>query len=651
MILDDEGKIKEVVEKSLIEFYSTRNTSPKMPIESKLVNAFVNSIFNDSLVDVYNKLKNYMSGDGKEFGFLKSYSSDIMYVPRKYWYIVAYAITRKDKTLFELISRAFYDNENVTIDYGDPDGTYTDEDLLTDTGEHTDIILGLITVMFESFAYNNPVDIAKYPRGSVAWEDWLEKGDVFDHLISIVHPARISVRNVPVLYGNIILSYGTHDTDVNFRMPYPWGTFDEELFNNMVFEELALNTTPRLTMPLIKYKKTKIDDNTIRHDMTFQGLTVGAESNPYDIGPVEYQTSSMTYPIIYPFGVEGEKCGLFFKSYKTYLLSSVYTGPTRLIKSSDGITWTDVPSTSGIKFTNGVYGEKPECYVFIDGMKVYKMTTGAPQLVYTHTSNLNKVIYGKNRFVIIGDSGTILTSVDGENWVQRRITIGTGLYGIAYSPDKDVFVVVGGSSGFPPRTVILTSSDTVNWNIVEDKYGGHSYTSVCYSQDKGLFVAVDGTHMIKITSDLVNWTTVDYGGGYTSGLYDITYSEDKKLFISVGYAGTTTRSSDAITWEDSDISTAGEDLHYIFYSPIRKMFITGTNTKRSRAYLSEDGITWEQESEDLCGVIEGIDLSSQTEYYLRVDTSTYENLAVPQSLYEDNNNRVGLVIDTILPQE
>lgn len=645
MILDDEGKIKEVVEKSLIEFYSTRNTSPKMPIESKLVNAFVNSIFNDSLVDVYNKLKNYMSGDGKEFGFLKSYSSDIMYVPRKYWYIVAYAITRKDKTLFELVSRAFYDNENVTVDYGDPDGTYTDEDLLTDTGEHTDIILGLITVMFESFAYNNSVDITKYPRGSVAWEDWLKKSDVFDHLISIIHPARISVRNVPVLYGNKTLKRDTiYDTDVNFTIPWMTQDFDEEYFNNMALDYLSVGNSK---LPLTKYTKTKIDDNTVRHDMTFQGLTPGVESNPYDIGPVQYQASSMSYPIIYPFSVQG--CGLSFKSYKTYLLSSRCISPEKLLKSSDGITWADVPSTTGIKFTSGAYSEKQSCYVFIDGMKVYKMTTGAPQLVYTHTSNLNKVIYKKNRFVIIGDGSTILTSADGDSWVQRRITISTGLYGIAYSPDKDVFVAVGGS-GFPTRATILTSSDTVNWRVAYNEYGSENYTSVCYAQDKGLFVITSGTGSITISSDLVNWTRVVNGGGYTSALNDIIYSEDKKFFISVGYAGGIAKSSDAITWTYSRISTAGQDLHYIFYSPIRKMFITGSTTG-SHAYYSEDGETWEQESKDLCGIIEGIDLSSQVEVYLDSNSSTYENLAVPQSLYEDNNNRVRLVIDTILPQE
>ncbi|MBP5422712.1 MAG: hypothetical protein J6Y78_09760 [Paludibacteraceae bacterium] len=648
MILDDEGKIKEVVEKSLIEFYSTRNTSPKMPIESKLVNAFVNSIFNDSLVDVYNKLKNYMSGDGKEFGFLKSYSSDIMYVPRKYWYIVAYAITRKDKTLFELISRAFYDNENVTVDYGDPDGTYTDEELLTDTGEHTDIVLGLITVMFESFAYNNPVDITKYPRGSVAWEDWLEKGDVFDHLISIIHPARISVKNVPVLYGNKTLKRDTiYDTDVNFTIPWMPSGFDEEYFNNMALDYLLIGDSTKL--PLIKYTKTKIDDNTIRHDMTFQGLTVGVESNPYDIGPVEYQASSMSYPIVYPFSVNG--CGLSFKSYKTYLLSSTSVSGTKLIKSSDGITWTNVPSTNGIKFTNGVYSEKQNCYVFIDGMNVYKMTTGEPQLVYTHTSNLNKIIYEKNRFVIIGDSSTILTSADGESWVQRRITISTRLYGIAYSPDKDVFVAVGGSSGFPGQSTILTSSDTVNWNIVKNNYGSNYYTSVCYSQDKGLFVVTGGTGSITITSDLANWTQTVSGSGYTSGIYDIIYCEDKKLFIGVGYAGGIAKSSDAITWTYSGIHTTGIDLNYIFYSPIRKIFITGTNQTTLLAYHSEDGETWEQENQDLRGIIEGIDLSSRVEVYLDSDSSTYENLAVPQSLYEDNNNRVRLVIDTILPQE
>lgn len=653
MILDDEGKIKEVVEKSLIEFYSTRNTSPKMPIESKLINAFVNSIFNDSLVDVYNKLKNYMSGDGKEFGFLKSYSSDIMYVPRKYWYIVAYAITRKDKTLFELVSRAFYDNENVTVDYGDPDGTYTDEDLLTDTGEHTDIILGLITVMFESFAYNNPVDITKYPRGSVAWEDWLEKSDVFDHLISIVHPARISVRNVPVLYGNKTLSYGTQDTDVNFRMPYPWDTFDEELFNNLTFEELGLNTTPRLNVPLIKYKKTKIDDNTIRHDMTFQGLTPGAESNPYDIGPVEYQASSMTYPIIYPFGTSD--CYPVFKSYKTHLVSSC-PYPGRIITSKDGATWTDkaVMNPSRSPFDKIIYCNKLQCYLGIVSYGIYKCTD--PQMivweqVYLPTIpselvTLRDIIYEKNKLIVVGDSGVILTSYDAITWTRRKIS-DKNLYKIAYGSKQDVFVIVG------PGIILRSKDHGDSWSITIES-GSYYLKSICYAENIDKFIIVAATVIYSLTGDASDLRSVAYFM-MDDTLTDIAYSKDKGILV----ASVKGRYSSSIRWAyEKDVTIwsyvpINQGIDYLYYAPIRKIFLGGSHSVSP--LMSEDGKNWVKgetpSNIPAYGFTEGVDLASIKNYTLNSVTATLENLAVPQSLYEDNNNRVRLVIDTILPQE
>lgn len=68
---------------------------------------------------------------------------------------------------------------------------------------------------------------------------------------------------------------------------------------------------------------------------------------------------------------------------------------------------------------------------------------------------LHSVIFEKNQFVAIGDSGLIMTSADGNVWVAQKSGTSSNLLAIAFGRDK--FVAIGDA--------ILTSSDGVAWSV------------------------------------------------------------------------------------------------------------------------------------------------------------------------------------------
>lgn len=148
-------------------------------------------------------------------------------------------------------------------------------------------------------------------------------------------------------------------------------------------------------------------------------------------------------------------------------------------------------------------------------------------------NNLGFIIYGGGQFVIVGDSGTIITSADGKTWIKSESGIRNDLFCINYNENQ--YAVVGS------KGVILTSSDGVGWI---------SRTS--------------GT-----TRDLYS---VDYGGGQ---------------YVVVGSMGTMLTSSDGIVWIDRTSATV-EDLSSIAYGNGR--FIA--TARLCLIFTSPDGITW-----------------------------------------------------------
>jgi hypothetical protein len=97
-------------------------------------------------------------------------------------------------------------------------------------------------------------------------------------------------------------------------------------------------------------------------------------------------------------------------------------GSTAVIDTSpDGITWTAVNS-SGIAELEGIAWSGKE-FVAVGSGGIYASQNGT---AWTHQAApigtgvvLHGVTYGRSEFLAVGDSGTILTSLDGVTWTKQ----------------------------------------------------------------------------------------------------------------------------------------------------------------------------------------------------------------------------------------
>ena len=157
--------------------------------------------------------------------------------------------------------------------------------------------------------------------------------------------------------------------------------------------------------------------------------------------------------------------------------------------------------------------------------RIFKGSGSSWKLIPRLGKTLNAVAYGADKFVAVGDYGTMIISADGEDW--SVIDNGTGgssatLKGVAYGNGK--FIAVG-------RGKVMISKDSgETW---ERGSGGGGGLSIAFG--KGKFVVADSSGYVRTSTDGIRWnslypTFISAGGlrfsnvTYGNGLFVITAS-------------------------------------------------------------------------------------------------------------------------------
>ena len=213
-----------------------------------------------------------------------------------------------------------------------------------------------------------------------------------------------------------------------------------------------------------------IDSTSLNSVSYFNGMYVAvgdnivSNTNPYVWIERYRYTGSLLY------GVSGINinnfAGFIAVGYKpdysvipTILQSSV-------VKSLDGITWTNITPT------------------------------GSSETMYGVTS-------GNNIIIIVGNNGSIYTSINGSNWVD----VSTGSYNLTdviYSDDLGLFVAVGQAGA------ILTSSDNGStWTDVTDPLvTTANLNTVIWNSVDSKFISVGNNNIILESTDGITWTNI-----------------------------------------------------------------------------------------------------------------------------------------------
>lgn len=232
-------------------------------------------------------------------------------------------------------------------------------------------------------------------------------------------------------------------------------------------------------------------------------------------------------------------------------------------------------------------------------------------------NQINGLAYGNNRFVAIGDYGTILISSDGASWEQVPVTniktpsgaaiaptdVKSGAYwlhlkGITYG--NGMFVAVGDAdgTGTAALSTVFTSVDGLNWTRQTDvkdvaskpvSVALRGVTIGTLSDGKNIFYAVGAKGTILSSLDGIQWRALSTTPT-TKNLNAINYSN--YTFVAVGENGTVVTLLNSGKWLAADSTVAT-----ITNPPNLNSIVSGSNNfvvagASGTLLTSPDGITW-----------------------------------------------------------
>jgi hypothetical protein len=280
------------------------------------------------------------------------------------------------------------------------------------------------------------------------------------------------------------------------------------------------------------------------------------------------------------------------------LFNSWYAcGTGGIIKSTDGLNWTQALVAGGTIFTSIAYGSTVNNTIIaiagVDNGDSYTTTNGTnweKNSIKIFTNSLSKMRYINGSFWATGYTdiaGTTLdtvlkTSADGISWTTNTLSGSATVNDIAYGAGQ--YVVAQLNTSDPYRSGLLYSISGTTWSAVsQTNLSGFSANSVVYGNT--IFVAAgsttDGTSFIKYSADGINWRNSSIPATADLGRVEIQYVGGK--FVCVGKSAKATgkagnqpsilTSTDGITWSyivtggfNSDIGDAYANT--VAYGPV-----------------------------------------------------------------------------------
>jgi len=216
-------------------------------------------------------------------------------------------------------------------------------------------------------------------------------------------------------------------------------------------------------------------------------------------------------------------------------------------------------------------------YVDTSGVGTFTRVNG-------YTGGLRNAIWDNEKFVAVGDTGAIHTSVDGETWTAQASGTSQNLRDIVWNKwavgERGVpeYVVVGNNG------TILWSSNGEDWYTVTSGVTTN-FTALAYNGNT--YVAVGGAGDVLYSNNVTSWQSGT--SGVSTNLLDIIYNDDIDKFIAVGVDGVILESSDGNTWTAQESGTT-DALLGISWTEGRMVVVGGNGS----VITSDDGgLTWD----------------------------------------------------------
>lgn len=233
-----------------------------------------------------------------------------------------------------------------------------------------------------------------------------------------------------------------------------------------------------------------------------------------------------------------------------------------VLTSPDGVTWTYRPVSGTQTMLRGVAYDPTQ--------HLYVATAGPDKLVWSADGNSWTTIppgvesglfglrYINGRFIGLGESGIIRSSVNGTTWraltMNENITFSRAAFG------NNRYVAVGGygvnTDKLHAANVAITSTDGKQYEVgqtAQSLKGGKFFYDVAFGA--GLFAAVGEDGIIQTSADGKAWTARQFLPGQSTVLRAVAYGAGR--FVAVGDKGFISRSVDGVTWQLGYMGLAG----------------------------------------------------------------------------------------------
>ena len=261
-----------------------------------------------------------------------------------------------------------------------------------------------------------------------------------------------------------------------------------------------------------------------------------------------------------------------------------------IMKSSDGINWTDVAvSTSYLyNFTNVQWFEEISLFIIANrGQGTFTSSDGINWTEHRFEHVTDAITYCKteNQLYMIARNYT-LTSSDGINWTEHENNL----------PRTSFKNLVCCNDIFPHKFIFI-ATDTTNYydSEVFFSYDGFIFeqgvsnakqiNALIYAQNIGEFIGVGAQSSVLLSSDAINFEYAN-PNQFNFLNHHVIYVEKYKMYVSAGSGGLQT-SVDGENWIRRDINS----FTYVMYCDELDLFI---GSRDNGLYLSRDCITWNQ---------------------------------------------------------
>jgi hypothetical protein len=177
------------------------------------------------------------------------------------------------------------------------------------------------------------------------------------------------------------------------------------------------------------------------------------------------------------------------------------------------------------------------------------------------------------------------------NWTIRASTIVNNEWSsVCWSPQLSLFVAVSWYANNGNQ--IMTSPNGITWTL-QLQPETNFWNTICWSPELMLFVAVasSGSNRVMISSNGTNWTAASAAQANT--WISVCWSSELRLFVAVSQDGANRvmTSNNGITW------TSGPEVEAnmwrsVCWSPELRLFVAVAESGANRVMTSNNGITW-----------------------------------------------------------